>query len=222
MARSKAKNQGRARKQKGGSWESKLAKDLTYYSSYGNEFRKVVGSGAYMGGTNRAKNLGINTGAQVALSGDILGPDGWCFSIECKNTKAYPRFHLMFDKGDTAVDGFLQETCFDAYWNNLIPLLAMKRTFQGEFMMVPRMLEIYFLEHGKGMIDQDTYTRMDYIYRGDELIQKDPEVPIYTRNWVMFDCAFFNFYVETFWEAGLALIKDNEKNNNDQPLSPSS
>jgi len=221
MSKSKAKNQGRARKQKGGSWEAKLAKDLTYYSSHGNEFRKVVGSGAYMGGTNRLKNLGINTGAQIALSGDILGPDGWPFSIECKNTKANPRFHLMLLKGDSAVDGFLQETCFDAYWNGLIPLLAMKRTFRGEFMMIPRKLEIYFLEEAKGLTSQDTYNRMDYIYRGNDLIQTDPDIPIYTKNWVMFDCAFFCFFVENFWKAAQTL-RDDEKNKNDKPLQEDS
>jgi len=217
MSKSKAKNQGRARKQKGGSWEAKLAKDLTYYSSHGNEFRKVVGSGAYMGGSNRAKNLNINSGAQIALSGDILGPDGWPFSIECKNTKANPRFHLMLLNGDSAVDGFLHETCFDAYWNNLIPLLALKRTFRGEFMMIPRKLEIYFLECAKGLTSGDRYSRMDYVYRGEDLIQKDPDIPIFSHNWVMFDCAFFNFYVDTFWKAG-ELMKNDEKNNNDKPV----
>lgn len=217
MAKSKAKNQGRARKQKGSTWEAKLAKDLTYYSDHGQEFRRVVGSGAYMGGTNRAKNLNIHSGAQIALSGDVLGPDGWPFSIEAKNTKAYPRFHLMFLQSDPVVDGFLQETCFDAYWNNLVPLLAMKRTFRGEFMMIPSKLETYFLEGAKGLISKDTYTRMDYVYRGEDLIQKDPDIPIFSHNWVMFDCAFFTFYVNQFWEAA-ERMKENEKNNNDRPL----
>lgn len=212
MAKSKAKNQGRARKQKGGSWESKLAKDLSYYSSHGNEFRRVVGSGAYMGGQNRAKNLNINMGAQIALSGDILGPDGWPYSIECKNTKAYPRFHLMLDKGDPVVDGFIWESTVDAFWTKTIPLVALKRTFRGEFMMVPSYLVKLFEDLGQERRHlRENWSHLSYISGGGEFHPDWPEVPQFSKYWTLMDCTFFCFHCDLFWEAGTKYLEERQE-----------
>jgi hypothetical protein len=135
----KKRKKGVASKPKGSGWELEVAKDLT--EKTGREFRRVPLSGAWMGGRNQAKNAGVLSGAQEGLTGDIIGPDNWPFSMECKNTAAYPRLHLMLLQNDQEVDKWIEEAHFDAVNVNKVPVLPLKRTYRGEFILVPRAVD---------------------------------------------------------------------------------
>jgi len=200
VKKAKNKKKGAASKPKGSSWERDLAKKLT--ESTGQEFRRVPLSGAFMGGSNRYKNEGILSGAQEGLSGDIMGPDGWCFNIECKNTLHYPRFHLMLQTNDSVIDGYLLESMTDAHHSNKIPLLALKRTRRGEFMMVPRNLALTAVDFGAP--DPEAFPHIIYIFKGSS-----ETIPLY-YNWLLMDCKIFIFNAEAYWKAGKSWLDDIE------------
>ncbi len=194
----KNRKKGAAPKPKGSSWERTVAIKLSERT--GLEFRRVPGSGAWMGGMNRQKNMNVLSGAQEALSGDIMGPDGWPFSIECKNTAAYPRFHLMLENQDVQVDAFLLEAMTDAYHVQKIPLLALKRTRRGEFIMIPRYLGLKAVEFD--LPPPESYPHMTYIYKRPE-----ENIPVHFL-WTLVSFNFFIHNTAIFWEAGTALLNE--------------
>ena len=194
----KPRKKGVAPKPKGSSWERAVAIKLSERT--GLEFRRVPGSGAWMGGMNRQKNMNVLSGAQEALSGDIMGPDGWPFSIECKNTKAYPRFHLMLKDRDTQIDGFLLEAMTDAHHVQKVPILALKRTLRGEFMMYPRYLGLKAVEYG--LPPPESYPHLSYIYKRPE-----ENIPVHFL-WTLVSFDFFIHNTAIFWEAGTALLNE--------------
>jgi hypothetical protein len=194
----KSKKKGAAPKPKGSTWERMVAQKLT--DRTGLEFRRVPGSGAWMGGQNREKNINVLSGAQEALSGDIMGPDGWPFSIECKNTAAFPRFHLMLENQDVQIDGFLLEAMTDAYHVKKIPLLALKRTRRGEFMMIPRYLALKAVEFD--LPPPESYPHMTYIFKRPE-----ETIPVH-HLWTLLSFDFFVYNAAIFWEAGIATLTE--------------
>lgn len=131
----KKRKRGVRSKPKGSSWELKVANQLT--EKTGREFRRVPLSGAWMGGQNQAKNVGVHSGLQEGLTGDIIGPDNWPFTMECKNTASYPRFHMMVAGNDAQLDKWIEEAYFDAVNVNKFPILPLKRTHRGEFVLIP-------------------------------------------------------------------------------------
>ena len=199
MKKVKSKKKGAAPKPKGSSWERTIAQRLT--DQTGLEFRRVPGSGAWMGGQNRQKNMNVLSGAQEALSGDIMGPDGWPFSIECKNTAAFPRFHLMLENKDTQVDAFLLEAMTDAYHVEKIPLLALKKTRRGEFMMFPRFLGLKAVEFG--LPPPESYPHIAYIYKRPE-----EKVPVYYL-WTLVNIDFFICNTKIFWNTGNTILAED-------------
>ena len=82
------------------------------------EFSRVVGSGNRWSHVAYAKNDYI---------GDIVCPDNFRFSVECKF--GYPDIELYkaLDGGDKQLDGFLQQAKDDALRTNKSPLLCWKK-----------------------------------------------------------------------------------------------
>ena len=156
----KKRKKGVHSKHKGSSWELKVANQLTEKS--GKEFRRVPLSGAWMGGMNQAKNAEVHSGLKEGLTGDIIGPDNWPFSMECKNTASYPRFHMMVLGNDAQIDKWIEEAFFDSVNVDKFPVLPLKRTHRGEFVLIPAAIS-----QRKGI--QDNF--LVYEYGGEEALQ---------------------------------------------------
>lgn len=156
----KKRKKGVHSKNKGSTWELKVATQLTEVT--GREFRRVPLSGAWMGGMNQAKNAEVHSGLKEGLTGDIIGPDNWPFSMECKNTASYPRFHMMVLGSDAQIDKWIEEAYFDAINVDKVPVLPLKRTHRGEFILAPRAM------HGVLPVDCNSMT---YTYGGEQDLQ---------------------------------------------------
>jgi len=182
-------------KAKGSNWELKVAELLTKATE--KEFRRVPLSGAWTGGQNRIRNANVFSGGVEALTGDIMCPDGFPFSIECKNTQDYPRFHLMIANGDIQVNDYIRQSTEDAIHVKKIPMLALKRTRMGEFAMIPRRLG----ERAFGNLDFMNY--ISYIY-------DDPDCNIgCERDWILFDFSQFIEFIHEIWKGGIDLIEED-------------
>ena len=202
----KSRRKGVKPKQKGSSWELKLANQLT--DRTGQEFRRVPLSGAWMGGMNRQKNIGVLSGAQESLSGDIMGPDGWPFSIECKNTRDYPRFHLMLQDRDKTIDGYILESMTDGFYTGKIPLVSLKRTRRGEYMLIPEVLMTVGMKHD--LPPPESYPHMTYIYKDPQVYGDEKWIPTYSYIWILVNNDFFVHNVFKFWEAGKEVIEESQ------------
>ena len=70
---------------KGRTFEREICKILA--ENFGGEYRRVPMSGGFMGGANRLRNKEVRQDAKDILSGDIICPDDFPFSVECKHHK---------------------------------------------------------------------------------------------------------------------------------------
>ncbi len=189
----KKRKKGVASKPKGSSWELKVASQLTEKS--GKEFRRVPLSGAWMGGMNQAKNAQVHSGLKEGLTGDIIGPDNWPFSMECKNTASYPRFHMMVAGADAQIDKWIEEAFFDSVNVNKFPVLPLKRTFRGEFVLIPAGIR-------RAYYTEDNF--LDYTYGGKEALQFHG---VDLRIWHLFSWDHFLNNMDELEEAANVWIK---------------
>jgi hypothetical protein len=86
-------------KNKGSSGERELCKILNNRFGLGL-FSRVPMSGAYTGGKNRTKTSNLSNSAKDTLSGDIITPDNFKFSIEHKFYKEASFWDLFNDNSN--------------------------------------------------------------------------------------------------------------------------
>jgi hypothetical protein len=98
------------------------------------------------------------------------------------------------------VDGFLLEAMTDAYHVQKIPILALKRTLRGEFVMYPRYLGLKAVE--LGLPPPESYPYLSYIYKRPE-----ENIPVH-HLWTLVSFDFFIHNTGIFWEAGTALLTE--------------
>jgi len=113
-------------KRKGNRAELELAKILT--KRFGLPFARVgVSSGA------RPKQVKLDGNAKHAFTSDLIVPDGFRFSVECK---AVNKDVDLLDQS-ALLDKFLQQAANDAASIGKIPLLCWKRNRKGWIAVLP-------------------------------------------------------------------------------------
>lgn len=102
-------------------------------------FQRTPGSGAYMGKSNFAKKSHLDAGIQNALGSDIICPEWFAFSIECKNYADKPNYHRLMVQNEPTLDGWLNEAINDAFNFKQTPMLVFQTTRKGTFVVLPAM-----------------------------------------------------------------------------------
>lgn len=92
---------------KGKSYERFIVHDLE--KRFNDVFRRVPTSGAMMGGMNFHKNKDLRQDAKEILSGDIICPTWFKFSIEAKNYYDTPKIHNLMSIGDATLDKWIEQ-----------------------------------------------------------------------------------------------------------------
>ena len=121
-------------KRKGNSYE--LAVGKRFSTEFNADFRRVPSSGALTGGMNRERAQTLRADAKEILSGDLLVPEGFAFSVECKSYANDPAFHKILAGEDKILDGWIRQNDGDAEFVNKHPLLIFKICRKGEFAAV--------------------------------------------------------------------------------------
>ncbi len=129
-------------KSKGNKFENDMCKIFNrLYET--EEFSRTPNSGAMMGRSNWAKKQGLSESVKRTLGSDIIVPDWFRFSVECKHYADTPTYEaLIKEPGDKTLDHWLGETLFDAGNLGLHPMLIFKTNHKGTHVVLPN----YFLE----------------------------------------------------------------------------
>ena len=137
-------------KNKGNTFERKIAKVLSdrFSSVLGidNAFRRNIDSGSYFGGKNQTRMESHDL--EKAEFGDIVAPNSFLFSIECKHYKKPPTFSAMVDQKCKMIDDWIakakqdaensnREMCLIMKFNNVKETVLLEKTFGT---LVPVML----------------------------------------------------------------------------------
>ena len=122
-------------KQKGNNWEREVS--TIFSQHFHEEFRRVPQSGAIFGGLNRKRAIGVRTDAQEILSGDIIAPEGFKFSLECKSYKQL-EFHGIYCGSCKKLDDWIKQSQDDATFCNKDFLLLIKINRKGTFACLKR------------------------------------------------------------------------------------
>ena len=110
------------------------------------EFSRTPNSGAMMGRSNWGKKQGLSENVKRTLGSDIIVPDWFRFSVECKHYADTPTYEAIIKApGDKTLDHWLGETLFDAANLHLHPMLVFKTNRKGTHIVLPS----YFLEATK-------------------------------------------------------------------------
>lgn len=123
-------------KAKGNKFENDIVDFLneTYNTT---EFHRTPNSGAMMGLSNWGKNKGLSKNVRRTLGSDLIVPDWFNFSVECKHYKDDPNYSQIIKGPDTKLDHWLAECLFDAINQDLHPLLFFKTNRQGTHFALP-------------------------------------------------------------------------------------
>lgn len=123
-------------KTKGNKFENDVVKALN--EAYNTtEFSRTPNSGAMMGRTNWGKNQGLAEGVKRTLGSDLIVPDDFKFSIECKHYGDAPNYSQIIKGPDSKLDHWLAECTFDADNLDLHPLLVFKTNRKGTYFALP-------------------------------------------------------------------------------------
>lgn len=121
---------------KGGEFERLTAKFLNkVYET--EEFTRTPGSGALMGMSNFAKRMGLSEEVRRTLGSDLIVPEWFPYSVECKWYKADPNYSTIIKDNDSMLDLWLGEAVFDAINFDAIPMLVFKTNNQGIHYAIP-------------------------------------------------------------------------------------
>jgi len=113
-------------KRKGSAAELELAKILT--KRFGMPFARVgVSSGA------RPKQVKLDGKATEVFTGDMIVPENFRFSIECKSVNR----NVDFFERSALLDKFLEQATQDAVSIGKLPMLCWKRNRKGWLTVVP-------------------------------------------------------------------------------------
>ena len=143
-------------KQKGNRNEREFVKILNERFNLENGFSRVPMSGAW--GTNNRTMRDTSGQALDVLSGDLICPQGFKFSIEIKSRIDF-NFWDMLNEGNenTDIDSWLYQASHDASCTKKEPLLVIKINNKKPFVLFPKKL----LE-GKVIYKDYTLMRLDY------------------------------------------------------------
>jgi hypothetical protein len=150
MSGSKSKNKGKR-------FETEVSKLLNKMFDT-TEFARTPGSGAWSGGKNALKRQGVANYAVETLRGDLITPEDFPFTVECKHYKDRPSFDKILSGNESTLDKWLSEAEYDASNSNKYPLLIFKKTHVGMFAVIPiNSLPKNFLELNLSFIKYNDY-----------------------------------------------------------------
>jgi len=122
-------------KKKGNRFELEMAKRLSEFFD-----ERVPTSGAFVGGKNRVKHHDIREDAKDILSGDLITPSWFPFSIECKFHNDEPKFHHFLSGSSILFDEWWEQAKSDAEFADKHPMLVMKVNRKGTYIALARSL----------------------------------------------------------------------------------
>jgi hypothetical protein len=117
-------------KQKGNSFERDVANFLSEH--YNDKFSRVPQSGAIYGGQNRQRAVGVRSDVVEILTGDIITPSAFPFSLEAKSYKDIG-FHSILQGDCKLLDEWISQAESDAQLSNKNFLIIMKFNHKGRF-----------------------------------------------------------------------------------------
>lgn len=128
-------------KAKGNSLERDVCNQLNEAFSC-KEFTRTPSSGAIMGLSNAKKKDGLNLHTKQTLGADLICPDWFKFSVECKNYADEPNYSKIIKEDDNTLNRWLGEALFDATTLQLSPLLVFKTTHKGAYVALPKLFDL--------------------------------------------------------------------------------
>lgn len=103
-------------KNKGNSFERKISKKLSErfkdITGIENSFRRNADSGSYFGGSNQKRTESYDT--SKATFGDIICPESFKFSPECKHYKTPPSFNSIVKQDVKSWDDWISQASQDS------------------------------------------------------------------------------------------------------------
>ena len=149
-------------KQKGNSWERSVCKILKERFS-GRDFSRVPTSGAFFGKTNKEKRSLAEDNVKEVLSGDIICPSDFRFSVECKSYADISFWDLFNESSD--LHSWIKQCKEDAEFVNKVPLLIVKINNHKPFVGTSFPLENAVFNHrGFGFCSLE-----DFLKLGDDV-----------------------------------------------------
>ena len=131
-------------KSKGSAYERKIANLLSnrFKDLLGIEkgFRKSVDSGAFFGGSNHSRTETYDT--SMATFGDIICPQNFSYSIECKHYKSSPSFQSIINQNVKEWDTWLAQAEQDSVKSSKKMLLIIKYNNVDDFIFLKEKLDI--------------------------------------------------------------------------------
>jgi hypothetical protein len=106
-------------------------RDLLRESSGLAEFERTPHSGSLFGGSNKYKVDKSRDDAVELLSGDLMCPENWRWTVECKNHEDVPIHQLFLGGNSETIDEFLAQTHESATTAGKEPLLFIKWRKKG-------------------------------------------------------------------------------------------
>ena len=142
-------------KKKGNRVELEVAKILT--KRFGQQFKRVPASGAI--GT-RIANEDVRDDVKEILSGDLICPTGFRFSVEVKSRLDFNFWDLLADDTENEIDEWIGQAEGDAVISKKEPLIIFKANNRKPFVLFPKRLKKGKLSYG-----DFTILRLDYFLK---------------------------------------------------------
>jgi Holliday junction resolvase len=128
-------------KAKGGSFEREIAQFLT--TTFGETFIRAPGSGAYVGGSNKARKQVLHEGQVRSFKGDIVpGQSFGKLNAECKSYKDFP-FHQLFQGKVKQLEDWISQ-CMDVADQGDFSIVFMKFNRKGKFIAFQHRHQVNF------------------------------------------------------------------------------
>ena len=121
---------GASSKDKGNAWELEVAKFLE--ENFEGKFSRVPRSGAMFGGENAENAEGERSDVVEILSGDIITPKEFPFTIEAKHYDDFKFSHLLQGE-NKLLDGWLIDVQKDAELAKRLPMIMAKFSYIGSY-----------------------------------------------------------------------------------------
>ena len=139
-------------KKKGNRVELEMAKLLS--KRFAGTFKRVPMSGAF--GTINANNE-LREDVMEILSGDLICPDGFRFSVEVKSRLDFNFWDMLADETENEIDNWIKQAEGDAKLSKKEPLIIFKANNRKPFVLFPKRLKKAKLSYG-----DYTILRLDY------------------------------------------------------------
>jgi hypothetical protein len=123
---------GASSKDKGNAWELEVAKFLE--ENFEGKFSRVPRSGAMFGGENAENADGERADVVEILSGDIITPKDFPFTIEAKHYDDFKFSHLLCGE-NKLLDTWLESCEKDAQLAKRHPLIMAKFSYIGSYVV---------------------------------------------------------------------------------------